>query len=328
MKQRRRHFLFVTAVATVICVLSIPGADQMVWAQQARTIKIIVPFPPGGPTDFLARVLAEQIGRVNGATLVVENRPGAGSTVGTDAASRAPADGNTLLIYSKEALINPHVRKVNYDPLQGFEPICRLVTSPTVYSVNSASPYRTLEDLIDDALAKPGTLTLAASGPASPFQIGFEVFRRAAKVNMTFVPFQGGAPAVNALLGGHVSSTLSTFSAVEEQVKAGKLRVIAVASRSRLEALQEVPTVDELGYRDYEVDIWYGIVAPAKTPVAAIAQLIDWITVAIQVPEVRAKLTTQALNPDALCGADYAALLRKQFEEYGRVIREANIKAE
>jgi len=322
---RRFLHLAVAVVAPFIVFFSVFGHEAR---SQTRTIRIIVPFPPGGPTDFLARVLAEQIGRAQGPTIIVENRPGAGSVVGTDAASRAAPDGNTILMFSKESVINPHVRKVSYDPLHSFEPICRLVTSPTVYSVNSASPFRTLADLIDAARAKPDTLSLAASGPASPFQIGFEVLKRAADVRITFVPFPGGAPAVNALLGGHVTSTFGTYSIVSEHVKAGKLRVIATGSRTRLEALPDVPTVRELGYRGYEVDIWYGLVAPARTPKESIAELAGWLTAAMQVPEVRAKLAVQGLDPATMCGADFSALLRKQFDEYGQIIRDANIKAE
>jgi tripartite-type tricarboxylate transporter receptor subunit TctC len=322
---RRFLQLAVTVIAPIIVFFSVFGHEAQ---SQTRTIRIIVPFPPGGPTDFLARVLAEQIGRAQGLTMIVENRPGAGSVVGSDAASRAAPDGNTLLMFSKESVINPHVRKVSYDPLQSFEPICRLVTSPTVYSVNSASSYRTLGDLIDAARAKPDSLSLAASGPASPFQIGFEVLKRAADVRITFVPFPGAAPAINALLGGHVTSTFGTYSAVSEHVKAGKLRVIATGSRTRLDVLPDAPTVQELGYRDYEVDIWYGLVAPARTPKESITELAGWLTTAMQVPEVRAKLAVQGLDPATMCGADFSALLRSQFEEYGQIIREANIKAE
>jgi tripartite-type tricarboxylate transporter receptor subunit TctC len=317
----RRWFVHAAVVLFVV-------ASGSAWSQTARTIRIIVPFPPGGASDFLVRLLAEHVSRAQGPTVVVENRPGAGSVIGTDAAARAAPDGGTLLVYSKESVINPHLRKVNYDPLTSFEPICRLVTTPTVFSVNSASPYRTLGDLIDAARTKPGTLTLAASGPASPFQIGFEVLKRAAHVNMTFVPFPGAAPAVNAVLGGHVTSMLTTYSTAAEHLKAGKLHALAVASRTRLEALPNVPTVQEFGYRDYEVDIWYGLVAPARTPKGAIAQLSDWFTTAMQVPEVRAKLAVQGFDPAAMCGADFGALLRTQYDQYGRVIREANIRAE
>jgi tripartite-type tricarboxylate transporter receptor subunit TctC len=325
MKCSGRRLLHLAVVAPVVVFFSLFSHEAR---SQTRTIRIIVPFPPGGPTDFLARVLAEQIGRAQGLTIIVENRPGAGSVVGTDAASRAPPDGNTLLVFSKESVINPHVRKVSYDPLQSFEPICRLVTSPTVYSVNSASPYRTLSDFIDAARAKPDTLSLAASGPASPFQIGFEVLKRAADVRITFVPFPGGAPAVNALLGGHVTAMFGTYSIVSEHVKAGKLRALATGSRTRPEGLPDVPTVRESGYRNYEVDIWYGLVAPARTPKESIAELAGWLTAAMQVPEVRARLAVQGLDPATMCGADFGALLRKQFEEYGQIIRETNVKAD
>jgi tripartite-type tricarboxylate transporter receptor subunit TctC len=323
-----RQVLSLAALAVALNIVVSAWCGHSAWSQAARTIRIIVPFPPGGPTDFLARLLAEQVGRAERQTIVVENRPGAGSVVGTDAASRATPDGSTLLFYSKESIINPHVRKVSYDPLSSFEPICRLVTSPTVYSVNAASSYLTLTDLIDEARAKPGTLTLAAAGPASPFQIGFEILKRAANVNMTFVPFQGGAPAVNALLGGHVTAMFGSYFPVSEHLKAGKLRALATASSARLAALPDVPIVQEFGYRDYEVDIWYGLAAPAKTPKESLAQLADWFTAAMQVPEARARLALQGLDPAEMCGTDFAALIRKQYSDYGRIIREANIKAE
>ena len=322
----RRTFLQLAARG--VALVCGGGFGHAAWAQTARTIRIIVPFPPGGAADLLARLLAEQVTRVHGVTVVIENRPGAGSVVGTDAAARAAPDGNTILIYSKESIINPHLRKVSYDPLTSFDPICRLVTSPTIYSVNSASPYRTFADFLDAARAQPGSLTLAASGPASPFQIGFEVLKRTADVNITFVPFPGAAPVVNALLGGHVTAMLTTYSSAAENLKAGRLRALAAAARARLEALPEVPTVQEFGYRDYEVDIWYGLVAPANTPKESILQLADWFTQAMQVPEVRTKLAVQGLDPAALGGADFAALLRRQHDEYGRIIREANIRAD
>ena len=327
MKLPRGHCLHLAGVV-VLSIISMGVLSRPVWSQAIRTIRIIVPFPPGGPTDFLARLMAEQMGRAQGPIVVVENRPGAGSVVGTDAASRAAPDGNTLLVFSIEAVINPHVRKVSYDPLTSFEPICRIVTSPTVYSVNSASPYRSLADLLDAARANPGTLTLASSGPASPFQIGFEILKRAANVDMTFVPFSGGSPAINALLGGHVTATLGTYSLASEHTKAGKLRALAAASRARLEALPDVPTVQEFGFRDYEVEIWYGLVAPARTPTESLSQFADWFTAAMKAPEVRAKLAVQGLDPAVMCGADFGALLRKQYDDYGRIIREANIRVE
>jgi tripartite-type tricarboxylate transporter receptor subunit TctC len=184
--------------------------------------------------------------------------------IATEAVSRAVADGNTFLIVGNSFVINPHIRKLTYDPLTSFEPICYLVQSPTVIAVNSASPYRTLGDLLTAARAKPGELTMAASGPATGFQIGFEELKRAADIKMTFVPYGGSGPAVNALLGEHVASGMADYAAVAEHLKAGKLRALAVTSRTRIEPLPEIPTVAESGFKDYEADIWYGLVAPAK----------------------------------------------------------------
>ena len=326
-----RQFLRRAAVAAalpIIFVVAIAQVGRGAWSQ-TQTIKIVVPFAPGGAADFLARVLAEQFRRMRGPTIIVENRPGAGSVVGAEAASRAAPDGSTLLLNTKESIIIPHLRKVNYDPLTSFASICLLVNSPTVISVNNASPYRTLADLLDAARAHPAELTLGSSGPASPFQIGFEMLKRLANVDVTFVPYPGVAPAVNALLGGHVTSALTTYSSVAEQLKAGKLRALAAASTTRIEALPNVPTVAELGYNDFEVDIWDGLVAPAKTPKETISQLSGLFAAAMQVPEVKAKLVAQGLYPaDSVCGPQFDALIRKQYDEYGRVIQDANIKSE
>jgi tripartite-type tricarboxylate transporter receptor subunit TctC len=328
MKFRRRQFLHLAGLTAAVAVLSVTLPSHGAWSQTTKTIKIIVPFPPGGAADYLARVLAEQVGRAHGPTLLIENRLGAGSVVGTEAASRAAPDGNTILLNSKEFVINPHLRKVNYDPLSSFESICLLATSPTVISVNEASPYRTLTNLLDAARGNPKDLTLAASGPASPFQIGFEMLKRAANVDMTFVPYPGAAPAVNALLGRHVTSTLTTYSTVAEQLKAGKLRALGTASRTRIEPLPDVPTIAESGYKDLEIEVWYGLVAPAKTPKETLSYLGGLFATAMQVPEVKTKLIVQGLSPAASCRADFDALIRKEYDEYGRAIRDANIKAE
>ena len=225
-------------------------------------------------------------------------------------------------------LIRPHLRKLNYDILTSFEPICYLVSVPTVIAVNEASPYRSLADLLNAAHVKPGDLTIGSFGPLSVFQIGVEMLKRAAKVDMIFVPFPGGAPAVNALLGEHVTSMFETYPTVKEQLNAGKLRPLATGSRTRVEALPEVPTVAESGYAEYNVDEWFGVLAPAKTPNVMVSQIAGRLTAAVQAPEVKAKLAALGLYPAGMCGADFATLLRKQYDDFGRVIREANIKAE
>jgi tripartite-type tricarboxylate transporter receptor subunit TctC len=298
------------------------------WSQTARTIKIVVLYAAGGGTDVLARLLAEQIGRAQGPTIVIENRAGAGGVIGAEAVSRAAPDGNTLLIMGPELVINPHLRKVNYDPLNSFEPICYLVRTPPLIVVNSASAYRTLADLLNAARARPGELTLASDGPGTAHHIEFETLKRAADANITFVPYSGVAPAVNALLGEHVTSMIANYPGVMEQVKVGTLRALATTLRTRIDLLPDVPTVAESGYKGYESEIWLGVVAPAKTPKQTISQLTDWFTAAMEVPEVRAKLAVLGFFPVGMCGADFGAFVRKQYDEYGRVIREAKIRAQ
>ncbi len=282
----------------------------------------------GGANDVLARVLAEQIGRAQGIAITIENRLGAGGIIGAEAVSRAAPDGNTLLIDSNSLLIDALAQKTNYHPLTSFEPICHLVDVPTVIVVNGASPYRRLADLIDAARAKPREITLASLGPGGTFRIGFERLRRAASVDMTFVPYPGIARAVNALLGAHVSSVFSSYSTVSEHLNTGKLRALAAGSPTRIEPLPEVPTVAECGYPDYEVDQWFGLWAPAKTPNEAVSQLAGWFTAALQTPEIKRKLVAQALFPVGICATGFGSYLRKKYDEYGRAIREANIEAE
>jgi tripartite-type tricarboxylate transporter receptor subunit TctC len=325
MKLPRRQFLRLAAGALTLSTVLFTLSDRDGWAQAPRTIRLIVPYPPGGTADIVARLLAEQIGRTQGPAIVVENRPGGGTAIGTEAVSRAPPDGSTLLINSPEFVINPHLRKSNYDPLTSFEPICHLVNSPTVIVVNSASPYRTLADLLDAARAKPGDLTLASTGI---FQVAIEMLKRAANVNLTYVPYAGNAPASNALLGGHLTSVFAVYPTVSELLKAGKLRALATASRGRIETLPDVPTVIESGYKDFEVDVWLGLVAPAKTPKDTIVQIADWFTAALKAPEIKTKLAGQESYPVGVCGADFGAYIRKQYDETGRTIRDANIKAE
>src|SRR5262245_17338962 len=325
MKLLRETFLLAarTAALGIFCIFG-----QGAWSQTVRTIKVVVPVPPGGGMDFLARLLAEQIGRSQGLTMVVESRPGAGGRIATEGVSRLAPDGTTLLMISPSFVLDPHLRKVNYEPLASFEPICNLVEAPNVIVVNSASPYRTLAELMDAARSKPGEVTMASIGPASNQHVAIETLKHASNIGLTYVPYPGSAPTVNALLGEHVTSLFAAYANVAEQISAGKLRALAAAAAKRIEALPNVPTVAESGYKDFELDNWFGVVAPAKTPKATVSQFAGWFTAALQAPDVRAKLAVQGLYPVGACGADHAALLRKQYDNYGRVVREANIKAE
>jgi tripartite-type tricarboxylate transporter receptor subunit TctC len=316
----------ILAAAAGMMLLALSGHDAV--SQMARTIRIVVPFPAGGSADELARLLADQIGRTRGVNFVIENRPGAGTVVATEAVSRAAPDGNTLLIVANSFVINPSLKKLSYDPFTSFAPVCHLVSSPLIIAVNSESPYRSLADLINAAHAKPGELTLASVAPATTQHIAFEMLKRVADLNMIHVPYPGGAPTVTALLGGHVTAVIANYSEVEAHLASGKLRALAAASHQRIQSAPDLPTVAESGYQNYETEVWFGLVAPAKTPPEAIFQLSSWFGSALQTDAIKQKLQPQEMYPVGTCGADFAAYLRKQFDEYARVIREADIKAE
>ena len=257
--------------------------------------------------------------------MVVENRAGAAEVIGTEAVARAAPDGNTLLFGSSQVVINPQLRKVNYHPLESFEPVCLLVVAPLVFSVQASSPYRTLNDLLDAARAKPGSVTMGEPRSRNA------VRHRACDAQATrprstspSCPSTAMRPSINALLGGHVTSTFNSYSsAVRASSKAALLRPLAVASKTRIPPLPDVPTVIEVGVQGlrgrHPGSACY---APAKTPKEIVTQFADWFSAALKAPEVKEKLAVQELYPMGLCGADFAAFLRRAAaREYGRAIR-------
>jgi tripartite-type tricarboxylate transporter receptor subunit TctC len=311
--------------SAAIALLALSGTSVL--PQMVGNIKVVLPAPPGGAGDILARLLAEQVGRTQGRTIIIENRPGAGSEIAAKAVASAPPDGNTLMLALPTLLINPHLRKVSYEPITDFEPICYLVSSPGVIVVNGDSPYRTFDDLLAAARAKPGELTFASAGPGTPHHLGLEMLKRVAGVSFTYVPYPGGAPAINALLGAHLTAVFAEYAPLAEHLKTGKLRALVTTGRERASLLPDVSTAAET-FKDYEVDFWWSLFAPAKTPNDTISQFGKWFTAAMQMPDVKPKLDTLGLTPVGTCGAEFAALIRKQFDEYGRLVREAKIKTE
>jgi len=324
MKLPRRQFLHLAAGAAALSAL-VMGADQSAFSQ-TRTIKFVVPYAAGGGGSVLARVLADRIERMQTVTVLVENRPGAATVVGTEAVARAVADGNTVLITNSPLIINAYLRKQSYDPIASFEPVCRLATTPSFLTTNAALPYRTLQDVLAAARAKPGEI-MAAGFPANNSQISIEVLKRRANVDITFVPFPGSTPAVTALLGGHVALLSDNYATVAEHIQAGKLRALATTSRQRSEAATDVPTVAEAGI-DYAIEGWWGMFAPARTPQPRVGELASWVTAAMQGPDASQKLNPLGFYPAPMCGPEFARYFKSQFEEYGPLIREANIKAE
>ena len=293
-----------------------------------KTIRLVVPFPPGGTADVIARLIGQEASQISGQSVLVENRPGAGTVIATEYVARAAPDGTTLLIMANSFVINPSVRAaLPYQPFT-FEPICLLVNSPQVLVVNADSPYKNLAAFVTAAKARPGELNYAAVGPATTQHIAGEMFKRAADINLTYVPYAGGAPAVNAILGGHVTAVLANYNEVKTQLSSGKLRPLAAASRARIAPLPDVPTMIESGYKDVEATAWFGMMAPPKTPPETAGQLIALFKSALAAPEAQSKLTAQGLYPAAACGAEFSAHIKQQYESYARVIKDANIKAE
>src|SRR6266545_4041523 len=225
MHMRKCLVLTIGALALLSLAVALPGHPA--WSQAARTIRIVISVPPGGSIDILVRILADHISSTKGQSIIVESRPGAGGIIAAEAVARAAPDGNTLLINNNGMIISSILRKVNYDPQSSFEPICYLVTTPQIIVVNSASPYRTLEELVDAARSKPAELSIASVGPNTTQHIGIERFKRLAQANLTYVPYPGGAPTVNALLGAHVTSAVLNWSEIGEQLTAGKVRALA-----------------------------------------------------------------------------------------------------
>ena len=293
-----------------------------------RMVKIVVPNPPGSATSMLARIVADRVGQAEGIRTIVENRPGAGNIVGSEYVAHAAPDGGTLLLNATPFVIDPYLHKLNYDPFTSFEPVCHLANTPTIMVVNADSSYRTLADLLDAARAKPGILTVGTVGPGTTGHMAVEALKHAAGVDMTFVPYPGNPPAITALLSHNIDVALTGYPVVAGQVGSGKLRALATTTPERIEPLPDLPTVAESGYPGYGLDFWMGLVAPARTPPETISLLSRWFAAAVQSSETKAKLKEQGFYPVESCGADFAAFIRTQSQEYGRIIREANIKLE
>jgi tripartite-type tricarboxylate transporter receptor subunit TctC len=316
----KRSFL-LGAVALVLGALASGGAYA-----QSKTLKIIVPYTPGSGPDILSRLMSEQIPRDGGPSVVVENRPGGGTLIGTEAAAKTEPDGNTVLLVANSFVINPQLKRGHYDVAKDFEPVCYLAGTPMVLVVQNSSPYKTVQDLVAAARAKPGTISFASGGPGSSLHVAIEVLRLATNITINYVPYGGTAPAINALLGGHVQAVWADYPTVVSQLKSGTLRGLVTTSAKRTEWLADVPTLGETGISKYSADIFYGYVAPAKTPPDALKKLADMFVTAMKTPEMKPKLDRQGLIPINLCGSGFGDFLRDIIADYRRIIDQAGIK--
>ena len=293
---------------------------------QSRQIKVIVPYTPGSGPDIISRLLGEQIGRTGGTTVVVENRPGGGTVIGTEAAARSEPDGNTVLLVANGFVVNAAQKKGNYT-LASFEPVCYLASTPMPLVVQSSSPYKTVQDLVNDAKTNPGKITFASGGPNTSLHVAIEVLKLATKIDVNYVPYGGSGPAINALVGGHVQAVWADFPTVVSHLKGGTLRALATTSARRYDELPGVPTLTETGITKYEAEIFYGLVAPAKTPPDALKRVSDLFSGAMNAADVQPKLPQQGLFKVNSCGAPFGSFLRDITADYERVTQAAGMKA-
>jgi len=296
----------------------------------SKPIHLIVPFPPGGGNDTVARAIAQQIGPDLGQPVVIDNKPGAGGAVGAELAAKAPPDGYTLFLAGVGShVVNPNVHaKLAYDPVKDFAPVTLIASAPSVLVVNPAVPARTVAELTAYARANPGTLNYASNGAGSAAQLAAAMYESMAGVKMVHVPYKGIAPAMTDLLSGEVQLMFGTVVALVPHIEAGKLRPLAVTSRKRAALLPNVPTMAESGLPDYEAGSWYGIMAPAGTPREIIDRLHGAIVKALAQPEVAKRLSTEGAVVIGSTPAEFAAHLKRELTRVGNVVRAAGIRAE
>lgn len=293
----------------------------------SKPVRIIAPFPPGAGTDTLARTLAGPLTKSLGQNIIVENRPGAGTVVGTEVAARAPADGHTLLIIANSFTINPAVRtKLPYDTQKDFAGVARLASTPMVFAVHPSVPVKTLKELIALARARPGELTWASSGAGTGHHLAGEQFKSLARIDMVHVPYNGGAPAAMAVLGGHTSVVLVNVLSLAPHIAVGRLRGLAVTSPERVEMLKELPTVAESGFPGFDTSVWFGSVVPGATPKEAVNRLSAEILRALQLPEVKDVIAKGGLNPAPLGASEFETFLRAEMQRNEKIARAVNLR--
>ena len=297
-------------------------------AQSGKTLRLIVPFPPGGSTDILARAVGAKLGPALGQTVVIDNRAGAGGSLGATEVARAEADGNTLLMGHIGTLaVNPALYpKLPYDPLKSFVPVAWVARVPNILVVNASSPIKTLADLVAKARTQPGRMTYSSGGNGSAAHISFEYLKLKAKFFMLHIPYRGTAPSVTDLLGGQVDATFTGAPAVLPHVRNGRLRALAVSSPQRLPSLPDVPTVAESGLPGFDADQWYGIVAPAGTSAAVVARLNAEINKALQTPAVAQQLAAEGAIPTPTTPKAFGDLIAREIPRWAEVVKAGNVK--
>jgi tripartite-type tricarboxylate transporter receptor subunit TctC len=314
------------ATAGVLLALTAPAAAQADYPN--RPVRLIIPFPPGGSNDVVGRMIGTQLGEKLGKQVVVDNRGGAGGVIGTELASKAPADGYTLLVISLAHAVNPSLYKLPYDPIKAFAPVGIMASGPNVVAVNPQLPVKSVKELVDLAKQKPGEIQYASAGVGSFQHLGGELFKLEAKVNMLHVPFKGGGPSMIDVIAGHTKVVFSSLVQTTPHIKSGKLRAIGVGSKTRNPVLPDVPTVAESGVPTYEAVNWWGIVAPAGTPQPIIDKLHAMLTQVQDNADVQKQFANEGASVVKMSSADFGKFIQTETEKWQRVVKEGGIKAE
>ena len=311
-----------------LCWLAAPWAQAQ--AYPAKPVKIVVPFPPGGPTDVVGRFVASRLGEALGQPFVVENRAGAGGTIGSETVAQAAADGYTLLYGSTSTLaMAPSLyRKLGYDPRKSFAPISLVSSGPMLIAVNAGVPATTLAQLIAMAKDKPGSLNYGSAGNATPPHLAAEMFKSLAGVNLVHVPYKGGGPALQAVTAGEVQVLFEGLVTLLPQIRAGRLRALAITGPARDPALPDVPTVAEAGLPAFQVTFWSGLVAPSGTPPEVVAGLNTALRQALAGNEARTTLTRLGLEPAGNTPAEFARFIDAEIARWERVIQSSGARVD
>jgi tripartite-type tricarboxylate transporter receptor subunit TctC len=316
----------VAAVAT--CMMGLPGASQaQSGAYPTQNVKVIVPFPPGGPTDVVARIVMQKLSERLGHQFFVENVSGAGGNLGMAQAARATADGYTLLVASSSFTVNPSLYvKTPYDPFKDFAPITMAGASPNALIINPEIPAKTVKELVALIKANPGKYTFASPGIGTTPHLSSEMFKSTYGLDFAISPFAGGAPSIQSVLAGHTPMCFQAIPPATSLIKEGKLRALAVTSAKRTSALPDVPTLDELGIKGQEAETMAGVFAPAGTPKPIVERLQKEIAAIVTQPDIKAKLATLGVEGGGMSTADFVTYIKTDVAKWKKVIADAKIQ--
>jgi tripartite-type tricarboxylate transporter receptor subunit TctC len=326
MLDRRRVMQLASASALAA---ALPPQAPAAPAWPARFVKLVVPFPPGGGTDAIARVVAVKLSAIWGHEMVIENKGGGATSIGTDAVAKADPDGYTVLLQSVPLAVNKYLfATLPYDPVADLAPVSMICDYPNVMCVPMSSPATTVQEFIDHARANPGKVTYASSGFGTSVHLSGALFNRMAKVELRHIPYRGAGPAFNDLIPGRVDVMFNNIGSVMPFIKGGKLRALGVTSAKRATALPDVPTVAEAGVPGFDVTGWYGFFAPARTPPEIVAKFHTDTVAALADPVIRQRLDTLGVGVVGSTPDELRAFLKAEMDKWGAIIREAGIKAE